>query len=97
MERYGANCEKTFRLQFEQRFDFLTFNIELCKAQLSNHCVLIFDPCFVPKSGKHTPGKGKFWSSCLGKMALGIEIGGLAVADVSRNTAFPWKPYKSLQ
>ncbi len=87
MERYGDKCEKTYRLQFEQRFDFLSFNVTLSKECLSDHCVLIFDPCFIPKSGKHTPGKGKFWSGCLGKMAPGIEIGGLAVADVNRNTA----------
>ena len=87
MERYGDKCEKTYRLQFEQRFDFLSFNLAMSKNHLSNHCVLIFDPCFIPKSGKHTPGKGKFWSGCLGKMAPGIEIGGLAVADVDRNTA----------
>ena len=56
MERYGAKCEKTYRLQFEQRFDFLSFNVSLSKEHLSSHCVLIFDPCFIPKSGKHTPG-----------------------------------------
>lgn len=88
MERYGDKCEKAYRLQFEQRFDFLRFNMELSKEYLSDHCVLIFDPCFIPKSGKHTPGKGKFWSSSLGKMAPGIEIGGLAIADVNHNTAF---------
>jgi len=87
MERYGDKNEKTYRLQFEQRFDFLSFNVALSKDKLSNHRVLIFDPCFIPKSGKHTPGKGKFWSGCLAKMAPGIEIGGLAVADVNRNTA----------
>jgi len=87
MERYGEKCEKTYRLHFEEEFDFLAFNIALCQEHLSDHRVLIFDPCFVPKSGKHTPGKGKFWSGTLGRVAPGIEIGGLAVADVSRNTA----------
>lgn len=87
MARYGDKNEKTYRLQFEEKFDFLTFNLELVKSHLSNQCVLIFDPCFIPKSGKQTPGKGKFWSSCLGKMAPGIEIGGLGVADLNRNTA----------
>ncbi len=87
MERYGDKCEKSYRLHFEQKFDFLKFNMELCKEHLSDHCVLIFDPCFLPKSGKHTPGKGKFWSGCLGKVAPGLEIGGLAVTDLNRNTA----------
>ena len=87
LERYGDRCEKTYRLHFEKGFDFLKFNIALCKAHLSNDRVLIFDPCFLPKSGKHTPGKGKFWSSVLRRVTPGIEIGGLAVADVNRNTA----------
>lgn len=87
MERYGDKCEKTYRLHFEEEFDFLAFNIALCQEHLSDHQVLLFDPCFIPKSGKHTPGKGKFWSSILGRVAPGIEIGGLAIADVNRNTA----------
>ena len=87
MERYGDKIEKSYRLQFEKDFDFLSFNLELVKSHLSKNRVLIFDPCYVPKSGKHTYGKGKFWSSCLKRAAPGIEIGGLAVADLNRNTA----------
>ena len=87
MERYGGKNEKTYRLQFEETFDFLDFNLQLVKSHLSNQCVLIFDPCYIPKSGKHTPGKGFFWSGSLKRAAPGIEIGGLAVADLGRNTA----------
>lgn len=96
MERYGDKCEKTYRLHFEQAFDFLSFNLELCHKHLSNHRVIIFDPCFIPKSGKHTPGKGKFWSSCLGKVAPGLEIGGLAVADLDHNTALHLEAIQTL-
>ncbi len=88
MERYGERCEKTYRLQFEKRFDFLVFNIELSKESLSDDCVLVFDPSYLPKSGKHTPGMGKFWSGCLGKAIQGIEIGGLGIVDMLQNTAF---------
>jgi len=88
LQRYGDKCEKSYRLQFEQAFDFLSFNVELCKSHLSGHCVLAFDPSYLPKSGKHTPGKGKFWSGCLGKAVQGIEIGGLGVVDMKHNTAF---------
>ena len=87
MERYGDHCEKTYRLHFEQDFDFLSFNLELSKEHLSDRCVLAFDPCFLSKSGKYTYGKGKFWSSTLGKVAPGIEIAGIAAVDVTRNTA----------
>ena len=88
MERYGNRCEKTYRLNFEKRFDFLTFNIELSKQHLSKERIIVFDPSYLPKSGKYTPGKGKFWSGCLGRAVQGIEIGGLGVVDIKHNTAF---------
>lgn len=88
MERYGDKCEKTYRLQFEQEFDFLSFNVAMSKTHLSKHRILAFDPSYLPKSGKHTPGKGKFWSGCLGKAVQGIEIGGLGLVDMEHNTAF---------
>lgn len=88
MERYGAHCEKTYRLNFEKWFDFLQFNIELSKQHLSKERIIVFDPSYLPKSGKHTPGKGKFWSGCLGRAVQGIEIGGLGIVDIKQNTAF---------
>ena len=88
MSRYGDKCEKSYRLQFEQPFDYLAFNIELCRSQLSNELILAFDPSYLPKSGKHTPNVGKFWSGCLGKAVQGLEIGGLAVVDLLHHTAF---------
>lgn len=88
MERYGNKCEKTYRLQFEQKFDFLSFNLEMSKTHLSEHRILAFDPSYLPKSGKQTPGKGRFWSGCLGRAVQGIEIGGLGLIDIKHNTAF---------
>lgn len=88
MARYGNRCEKTCRLHFEQRFDFLRFNLELSRKHLSGDRLIVFDPCYLPKSGKSTPGVGKFWSGSLSKATDGIEIGGLAVVDMRRNTAF---------
>lgn len=88
MERYGSYSEKSYRLQFEKGFDFLQFNVELSKQHLSGHCILAFDPSYLPKSGKKTPHLDKFWSGCLGKAVKGIEIGGLGVVDIEHNTAF---------
>jgi len=50
MERYGSKCEKSYRLQFEQPFDFLSFNISLCKNEISEHCILAFDPASPPQA-----------------------------------------------
>jgi len=88
MERYGSYNEKSYRLHFEKDFDFLKFNSELHKSKLSNNCIVAFDPSYLPKSGKHTPHKGMFYSGCLGKATGGIEIGGLGIVDLTHNTAF---------
>ncbi len=89
MERYGAYCEKSYRLQFSKSFDFLRFNIALSKEHLCAHRIIAFDPSYLPKSGKHTPHLGKFWSGCLGKAVKGLEIGGLGVVGIDDNTAMP--------
>jgi len=88
MERYGELNEKTYRLQFEQDFDFLKFNQELYQSQLSKNCIVVFDPSYLPKSGKHTPHKGTFYSGCLGKATGGIEIGSIGIIDLEHRTAF---------
>ena len=72
----------------EKDFDFLKFNIELYKTKLSKNCIVAFDPSYLPKSGKHTPHKGMFYSGCLGRATSGIEIGGLGIIDLDYNTAF---------
>ena len=53
-----------------------------------SYCDQVFDPSFIPKSGKHTANKGKFYSGTVGKALPGLEIGGLGLADLENNTAF---------
>lgn len=88
MERYGDYSEKTYRLHFEDEFDFMGFNIELCQSHLSANLLLGFDPSFLPKSGKKTPHKGEFWSGCASRALQGIELGCIGVIDLDNNTAF---------
>ncbi len=88
LERYGSQNEKTYRLQFEQDFDFLKFNKELYRSHLSKSCIVAFDPSYLPKSGKQTPHKGTFYSGCLGRATGGIEIGSLGIIDLENHTAF---------
>lgn len=65
--RYGQLGEQTYRNQFEERFPFREFNIELVKQHGSGQTILAFDPSYISKSGKHTPGPGYFWSGCAKK------------------------------
>jgi hypothetical protein len=50
--------------------------------------ILVFDPSFISKAGKHTYGVGYFWSGCAQSMKRGLEIAGIAVVDVLNHTAF---------
>ena len=86
--RYGSLEEQAFRIQFEKRFDFLGFNSDMVKAQGSGHNVIAFDPSYISKSGKKTPGIGWYWSGCAGKAKWGLEISGIAAIDVANHTAF---------
>ena len=86
--RYSSHGEQHFRSQFEKSFDFLTFNKELTIDQASKHLTIAFDPSYVSKSGKSTPGLGYFWSGVAGKSKWGLEISGIAAIDIDNRTAF---------
>lgn len=88
LERFSERCESGFRYFFEQTFDFLSFNNALLKVHLNGKTALAFDPSYVSKAGKKTPGVGYFWSGCAGKAKWGLEFCGLAVLDLTRKTAF---------
>jgi len=64
------------------------FNKELILEHCSKHLTIAFDPSYVSKSGKATPGLGYFWSGCAGKAKWGLEIGGIAAIDIDNHTAF---------
>ena len=85
--RYGHLGEDTYRNNSGKYFDFLKFNIQLAKDTLSEDRVITFDPFFVSKSGKHTPGTGYFWSGCAGKETFGLEFSGIGTVDLKDKSA----------
>lgn len=102
LSRYGAYCEKAIRLHYQQVFDFPSFNQGLIQSCGSGEYIIAFDPCYLPKSGKHTYGVDTFWSGCMGKAAKGIEIAGIGVVDIHHHTALHWQAvqtptYQALQ
>jgi hypothetical protein len=88
LARYGLHKEQRYRQQFEKPFDFLTFNKELTLSHGSGRYVIAFDPSYISKSGKKTPGVGWYWSGCANQAKWGLEIGGLAAIDIDNHTAF---------
>lgn len=87
MARWGDYREYTYRNNYGRAFDWLDFNSFLVEQSLSADLALAFDPSFLPKSGKHTPGIGYFYSGCAGRELRGLELSGLAVIDQQDKTA----------
>ena len=86
--RYSRFGEQRFRCQFEERFDFFGFNKALSMPWIGSRTAVAFDPSFIHKSGKQTPGIGYFWSGCAGRALRGIEILGLSVIDADTRLSF---------
>lgn len=86
--RYGQYNEKTYRNQMEQPFDWAGFNTELILANCSQELIMAYDPSYLSKSGKQTPHIGRFWSGTAQTVKRGIEIGSLAIVDITQGTAF---------
>src|SRR5215210_6298670 len=85
--RIGGYCEKSIRLHFEKLFDFVSFNEALIKKSCSKDLIAAFDPSYIPKSGKQTPGLGKWWSGKDQCTLKGLEISCLSIVVVTAGTA----------
>lgn len=86
MGHFGEFCEQSYRQLFTHRIDWLKFNIALMWrlfGQESRRAIVI-DPCFIPKSGRHTPHVGKYWSGSAGAVQHGLEILGIGAADIDK-------------
>jgi len=86
--RYSRYGEQRFRRQFEKGFNFFSFNKALAMPWIGKRNAIAFDPSFIHKSGKQTPGLGYFWSGSAGRALRGIEILGLSVIDADTRLSF---------
>ncbi len=96
LSRYGKHKEQRYRQQFEKPFDFLEFNKQLVLLSGGWKYAIAFDPSYINKSGKHTPGLGYFWSGSVGRAKWGLEIAGLAAIDANNHTAFHLEAVQTL-
>jgi hypothetical protein len=85
--RFSPLCEQTYRNQFEKDFDFLSFNKQLINSAISSKCAVALDPSYIPKAGKATYGRGRYWSGVAGAAKWGLDLCGFAVVDIVKNTA----------
>ena len=96
LSRFGNHCEQRYRQQFEKPFAFIDFNKELVLSHGSGRYAIAFDPSYIDKSGKKTPGAGWYWSGCAGRPKWGLEIGGIAAIDIGNHTAFHLEAVQTL-
>jgi len=94
--RFGNFKEQRYRQQFEKPFPWLDFNKELTLSHGGSRFVIAFDPSYINKSGKKTPGVDWYWSGCAGQAKWGLEIGGLAAIDLDNHTAFHLEAVQTL-
>jgi len=90
LSRYSDYSEKTYSRNFRRSFDFTQFN-SLAIKQVYDPCgeyILAGDASFIPKSGKHTYGLGKFWNGVQSRNMKGLELSNLAMIDLNGKTAY---------
>jgi hypothetical protein len=81
LSRQSGRHESTYRKNFSRPFDWLAFNTELVKRYTLLERIVVFDPSYLSKSGRFTPGVGLYWSSCASAAKWGLEIGSFSVVD----------------
>lgn len=88
--RYGDGqyCERSIRDQFSRKINFFCWFQSAFSSMKGKECIAVFDPSYIRKSGNKTYGKGKFWSGKDQRTKDGLEIGCLALTDVSDGTAY---------
>jgi hypothetical protein len=84
MSRYSSCCDRTYRRQYDQPFDFTAFNAATIAMAIPEHReqILAIDASFINKSGKCTWGLDWFYNGCQGKAEKGLEISAIVVVDV---------------
>jgi Transposase DDE domain len=87
LARHGHYNEQTYRQHFSRPHDFKRFNMELITQYCGKELVWVFDPSYISKSGRKTPGVGYFWSGSSSKMKWGLELSALGILDIENHTA----------
>jgi len=90
LSRHSSLNEKTYRRQFRQEFDFLSFNRLTVARAVSGEKTKLFaqDASFSKKSGKQTYGLDHFWNGCEARAERGLEVSLISIVDVAANQSF---------
>ena len=90
LARYGEYCEHSYARQFAQPFPWMQYHAQVIHDAVpaTHELIAAQDASFIPKSGKRTPGLGRFYNGCAGRTERGLEISALAVVDLTHKGAY---------
>src|SRR4051794_25641333 len=88
LSRYGGYSDRAIREQLAKPLPFVELFDALYRPLQQKECILAFDPTFVPRSGKQTPGLYQFWNGSDRRAQKGLEAGVLALIDVEDHMAY---------
>src|SRR3954447_13584021 len=88
LSRYGGYSDRAIREQFAKPLPFMELFDALYRPLQQKECILAFDPTFLSKAGRHTPGVYKFWNGSHQRAEKGLEAGVLALIDVEDRMAY---------
>lgn len=82
----GPHDEKTYRSLFMKDVDWEKLNRAAVFEEFSPADTLsvVIDPSHITKSGKETPGFGKYWSGAASQMKYGLELSAVGIIDMER-------------
>jgi DDE superfamily endonuclease len=91
MARVSGWNERTFRRHFSTPIAFMPLHRSVIDTVFPDSAlgkrVAVFDPSFIPKSGKHTPGLSKFWNGCAQRAEDGLEVTITAIVELGTHRA----------
>ena len=86
---FGMAGKRRPKVNFKKAFDWFSFNRTFLEPARGHRIAIAIDPCYIPKSGKKTPGVDWFWSGCASAMKKGLEILGISIVDAdARDSIF---------
>ena len=84
---FGMAGKRRPKVNFKKAFDWFSFNRTFLEPARGHRIAIAIDPCYIPKSGKKTPGIDWFWSGCAAAMKKGLEILGISIVDADAKDA----------
>lgn len=94
LERFSDLSERSYRSWFDKPVEWVGINSGLVvqlqeQGKMGKRLIMGIDTSNVSKSGKCTPGVGKFWDSKVGKAISSLELSCCSLIDLETQQAIP--------